>query len=236
MNSSLLGEFYFGISEKKIYICFFERGKNYFKSSVHFEIPENLNNNLNFKILLVLLKENIRKLEKNLGFFLNNGNISIQSNSYQSILFSIKNIFDEKKLDKKVIANLVQSCIQKFYIDEQNLSIIHIIINKYVIDDKVYKYLPNNIKFKKIILEIEFICLDKNLINKLKKLFNKCKIDIKKIVSYDYAKKFSKNHTDDTMCLSAYKVLNGINQSEVYQEENIQKKQGIFDKIFNFFD
>tara|TARA_B100002051_G_C16204208_1_gene378074 strand:+ start:71 stop:286 length:216 start_codon:yes stop_codon:yes gene_type:complete len=69
MNSSLLGEFYFGISEKKIYICFFERGKNYFKSSVHFEIPENLNNNLNFKILLVLLKENIRKLEKNLGFF-----------------------------------------------------------------------------------------------------------------------------------------------------------------------
>ena len=62
------------------------------------------------------------------------------------------------------------------------------------------------------------------------------KIDIKKIVSYDYAKKFSKNHTDDTMCLSAYKVLNGINQSEVYQEENIYKKQGIFDKIFNFFD
>ena len=167
---------------------------------------------------------------------MNNGNISIQSNSYQSILFSIKNIFDEKKIDKKVIANLVQSCIQKFYMDEQNLSIIHIIINKYVIDDKVYKYLPNNIKFKKIILEIEFICLDKNLINKLKKLFNKCKIDIKKIVSYDYAKKFSKNHTDETMCLSAYKVLNGINQSEVYQEENIYKKQGIFDKIFNFFD
>ena len=32
--------------------------------------------------------------------------------------------------------------------DEQNLSIIHIIINKYVIDDKVYKYLPNNIKRK----------------------------------------------------------------------------------------
>ena len=62
--------------------------------------------------------KNIRKIEKNLGFFLNNGNISIQSNSYQSILFSIKNIFDEKKLDKKVIANLVQSCIQKFYIDE----------------------------------------------------------------------------------------------------------------------
>ena len=50
-------------------------------------------------------------------------------------------------------------------------------------------------------------------------------------MSYDYAKKFSKNHTDDTMCLSAHKVLNGINQSEVYQEKKIQKKQAIFDNI-----
>ena len=89
---------------------------------------------------------------------------------------------------------------------------------------------------EKIILEIEFICLDKNLINKLKKLFNKCKIDIKKSCHMITLKNFSKNHTDDTMCLSAYKVLNGINQSEVYQEENNYKKQGIFDKIFNFFD
>ena len=37
------------------------------------------------------LNENIRNIEKNLGFFLNSGNISIHSNSYQSIVFSIKN-------------------------------------------------------------------------------------------------------------------------------------------------
>ena len=54
MNNSLMGEFYFGISENRIYICFFERGKNYFKSSVNFEIPENLNNNLNFEFYCLL--------------------------------------------------------------------------------------------------------------------------------------------------------------------------------------
>tara|TARA_B100000963_G_scaffold351849_1_gene364104 strand:+ start:2004 stop:2714 length:711 start_codon:yes stop_codon:yes gene_type:complete len=236
MSNSEKGDFYFGVSDKKIYICFFEKGKSHFKEDLNFEIPDSLNNDLNFKIIIDLLKENIRKIEKKLGFYLNSGNISIQSKSYQSILFSIKNIFDEKKLDKKVITNILQSGIQKFYINEKNLTIIHIIINKYIIDDKIYNLFPNNIKFKKIILEVEFICLDKNLINKVKKLFNECKINVIKIVSHDYAKKFLKDHLDDTLCLSAYKVLSGINQSEVYLENSISKKEGIFHKIFNFFD
>ena len=101
--------------------------------------------------------------------------------------------------------------------------IAHIIINKYVIDDKVYNFLPTNIKFRKIILEIEFICLDKNLINKIKGLFNECKINLNKIVSYEYAKKFLDDSNDETMCLSAHKVLNGANQSEVYLQEEKSK-------------
>jgi len=236
MNNSKKGNFYFGISEKKIYICFFESDKSYCKEKINFEIPDNLDNDLNFKIIKNLLKTNIRKIEKRLGFFLNSGNISIQSKSYQSILFSIKNIFDEKQLDKKVITNLVQGGIQKFYFGDQDLSIIHIIINKYIIDDKVYKYYPNNIKFKKIILEIEFICLDKKLIKKVKNLFSECKIDVNKIISHEYAKKFSNDVSDDAMCLTAHNIISSTNQSEVYLETNNQKKQGIFYKIFNLFD
>ena len=54
---------------------------------------------------------------------------------------------------------------------------------------------------------MEFVCLNKNLINKVKNLFNECKIDIKKIVSYDYAKKFLNNVEDNTLCFSAFKIL-----------------------------
>ena len=236
MNSFDRGNFYFGISDKKIYICYFENGKTYSKENINFEIPDNLSNDLNFKIIIKLLKKNIRKIENKLGFFLNSGNISIQSNSYQSIIFSIKNIFDEKHLDKKVITNLLQSGIQKFYIDEKHLSIVHIIINKYIVDDKVFINFPNNIKFKKIILEIEFICLNKYLVNKVKNLFSECKINVNKIISHEYAKRFSNNASDDTMCLSAHKVISGINQSEVYLESDLKKKRGIFYRIFNFFD
>ena len=57
MSNSDYENFYFGVSENKIYICFFENGKSYFKKSIDFEIPDKLNNNLNFKIISNLLKK-----------------------------------------------------------------------------------------------------------------------------------------------------------------------------------
>ena len=236
MSSSKNANFYFGISDNKIYICFIDNKKNKLSDSVSFDIPDSLSNNLNFKIILSLLRKNIRKMEKDIGLFVNSGNISIKSKSYQSILFSVKDIFDERELEKEVIIKLVRVAMQQLQKCEKNLTIIHVIINKYVIDDKVYNFFPNYKKFTKIILEIEFICLNKILIEKVKKLFNECKIDVKKIVSYDYAKKFLNNIKDDTLCLSAYEILNGANQSEVILTENTSKKHSLFDKIFNFFD
>ena len=37
------------------------------------------------------------------------------------------------------------------------------------------------------------------------------------------------------MCISANKVVNGVNQSEIYIEEELSKKH-IFYKIFDIFD
>ena len=236
MSNSKNSDFYFGISENKIYICFIDNKKNKLSNSVSFDIPDSLNNNLNFKIISSLLRENIRKLEKDLGLFVNSGNISIKSKSYQSILFSVKDMFDERELEKEVIIKLVRIAMQQFQKCEKNLTILHVIINKYVIDDKVYNFFPDYKKFSRIIIEIEFICLNKILVEKVKKLFNECKIDVKKIVSYDYAKKFLNNINDDTLCLSAYEILNGANQSEVILTENTSKKHSFFDKIFNLFD
>ena len=229
-------DFYFGISDNRIYLCSLDNKKNKIKNSVSFDIPDSLSNNLNFKIISSLLRENIRKLEKDLGLFVNSGNISIQSKSYQSILFSVKDMFDERELEKEVIIKLVKIAMQQFQKCEKNLTILHVIINKYVIDDKAYNFFPDYKKFSRIIIEIELICLNKILVEKVKKLFNECKIDVKKIVSYDYAKKFLNNIKDDTLCLSAYEILNGANQSEVILTENTPKKHSFFDKIFNFFD
>ena len=50
MSSFEKGDFYFGISDKKIHICYFEEGKNVYKENLNFEIPDSLNNDLNFKV------------------------------------------------------------------------------------------------------------------------------------------------------------------------------------------
>ena len=62
------------------------------------------------------------------------------------------------------------------------------------------------------------------------------KIKVNKIISFEYAKKFLNDEEDSTMCISAKKVINGANLSEVQIREDNQKKANIFDRIFNFFD
>jgi len=236
MNNSDSTNFYFGIADNKIYICFLDSEKNKLKNSVNFDIPDSLNNNLNFKIILNLLQKNIRKLEKELDLFINNGNISIQSKTYQNILLSVKDVFDERELDKEAINKLVRSAIQQLYNNEKSLTILHVIINKYIVDDKVFNFFPFGKKFKKIVLEIEFICLNKNLVNKVKKLFYECKIDVNKIISYEYARKFLGDYKDETLCVSACEILNEPNASEVILNENSLEKHSFFNKIFNFFE
>ena len=178
MNNSERTNFYFGIAENKIYICFLDSEKNKLKNSVNFDIPDSLNNNLNFKIILNLLQKNIRKLEKELDRFINNGNISIQSKTYQNILLSVKDVFDERELDKEVINKLVRSAIQQLYNNEKSLTILHVIINKYIVDDKqavdVFFMLLNsflkNSKSAAVFLEISNLKLILSTISVLKVL------------------------------------------------------------------
>ena len=139
MNNSNKGEFFWYFRQKNSYL-FFDNEKHKLKNTVNFDIPGSINNKLNFKIIFNLLRENIRKLEKDLDLFLNSGNISIQSETYQSILFSVKNIFDQRELDKDVITKLVRGGMEQLHKNEEKLTILHVIINKYLIDDKIYDF------------------------------------------------------------------------------------------------
>ena len=71
MSNSDYEDFYFGISDNKIHICFLKMDKTILKKSINFEIPDTLNNNLNFKIISSLLKNNIRMFEKRSRFIFN---------------------------------------------------------------------------------------------------------------------------------------------------------------------
>ena len=81
------------------------------------------------------------------------------------------------------------------------------IIKKYKINDLEYNFAPSNIDCEKISLDIEFICLPKNLIKKLELLFRDFEITIDKFVCSFYANSFASN----------------LNSRNICQNENINK-------------
>ena len=112
--------------------------------------------------------------------------------------------------------------------------IVHMIINKYIIGEKSYSSIPNELHHENIFLEIRFMCLKINICQKLRKLFSKYQITIKKIFNYEYVNGF-KNTTHDNMFDIADKLLHGLNQNEISFINKTSKNKGFFEKFFDFF-
>ena len=71
---------------------------------------------------------------------------------------------------------IVQSEVQYFRTFDERLSIIHLVINKYIIDDKVFNYLPTNMKnLQNYLRDRVYMFKNKKLIAKVKNLFKNAK-------------------------------------------------------------
>ena len=126
------------------------------------------------------------------------------------------------------LKNLCQSNLQ-------NKKIIHFLIEKYVIDNKFYTTLPENVNCNIFSLDTEFICLSKNLIENIEKILKKYHISLNQILSASYLEKF-KDNTDNTIFTTASRIISGHNSNEVLLIGKINKKQGFFERFFNFFN
>ena len=126
------------------------------------------------------------------------------------------------------LKNLCQSNLQ-------NEKIIHFLIEKYVIDNKFYTALPENVNCNTFSLDTEFICLPKNLIENIENIFKKYHISLNQILSASYLEKI-KDNTDNTIFTTASRIISGHNNNEVLLIGKINKKQGFFEKFFNFFN
>ena len=68
----------------------------------------------------------------------------------------------------------------------------------------------------------------------LNRILKNCNIELKKIISHQYSSRFADNN-DTSPCIAAKKVIDGINPSEVQIHNLEPKRQGLFEKMFNFF-
>ena len=140
----------------------------------------------------------IQKMEKKYGTHLDNVNLMIDTPDLFSIDISIKKKFDKKKIDINDISPLVlesKLLIQKNY---NNKKILHIIIQKYNIDENEYYFFPNeNIFCDNLILDIKFICFDNLIYENLIKSFKENHIFINQICCSSYVKSLDYNNYFD---------------------------------------
>ena len=190
---------------------------------------------LKFRKMDEFLDSNILKIEKKLDSFIKDIYVILDSKEFHSIKLSIKKDNNGNLINSEALIHPLNDLKNLCQSNLFNKKIIHFFIEKYVIDNKFYTSLPENVKCNIFSLDTEFICLSKNLIENIEKILKKYHISLNQILSANYVEKF-KDNTHDTIFTTASRIISGHNSNEVLLVSKINKKQGFFERFFNFFN
>ena len=199
------------------------------------DLVDNLSNARNFEILEKFLKNNIFDIEKELSSYVENINLVIDHNDFLFVNLSMKYNSDGVSFNfNRLNSSLIE--LKKYFQNTiSNFEIIHMVINKFIVDGKVYSQLIEASNYNKICIEIKFICLNRNVIKNLKNILSRYQIFVKNIICFKYLKEFE-NFNNSKSTVIAQKVLNGMNQNEIFYTKKSSTKHSFFEKFFNFFN
>ncbi|WP_440921768.1 hypothetical protein [Candidatus Pelagibacter sp.] len=190
---------------------------------------------LKFRKMDEFLDYNILKIEKKLDSFIKDIYVILDSKEFHSIKLSIKKDNNGNLINSEALIHPLNDLKNLCQSNLHNKKIIHFLIEKYLIDNKFYTTLPENVNCNIFSLDTEFICLSKNLIENIEKILKKYHISINQILSASYLEKF-KDNSDNNIFTTASRIISGHNSNEVLLTGKINKKQGFFERFFNFFN
>ena len=233
MTEELSFETYLSISEKKfeIYLLDKKKLKNIYKEEVHVENDSDL---IDYNLLNSFLDKNIFKIEKLIGNFLRSIVIIIENQQILNFSIGIKKKNYDGKINKHFLESSLAELKDLFKENYQNNKIIHFIVNRYLIDGINYTSFDEEIDGEEMCVEVNFISISNILIKRINSVLEKYQIKINYIFEKQYIKKFSEGEHLD-LSLIAFKIQNGHNQNEIALVPKSQKKEGFFEKFFQFF-
>ena len=221
------------IDSSKMSIAAFDKitKKNIFFKDYNF-INE-ICNKINFLEIQNTLKDKIIEIEKNIGHFVNDLNLMIDTNESFFVDLSIAKDIDGKIVEKKDILYLIQNAKQEVLRSYLHSNVVHIVISGYIADNNNYEFFPKNISCKRLSLDIRFIFLPKKLISNIEDIFNKNQISIKKVICTQYVNSIIE--TKSNICESGLKIIQGFNEKEVMMVPKKIEKKGFFERLFHLF-
>tara|TARA_B100001996_G_scaffold40392_1_gene29532 strand:+ start:1153 stop:2337 length:1185 start_codon:yes stop_codon:yes gene_type:complete len=156
--------------------------------------------NENLQVLDKLIKELIYEAEKKINTHIKDLNIMLDLSNFNPIDLSLKKNYEGEYINADDIQILLQESKQIVQENNQDKKIIHMIVKKFIFDEKVYFEAPEeDIKCKNLTLEIKFICYPNTIINNIENIFKNNDILVNSISCSTYIKslnynKFFKNH------------------------------------------
>ena len=226
-------ETYLYVSRNKFEISLFDKveSKNLYKNES--KIKNNLDN-ISFLDLSKFLDENIFKIEKLIGKFIKNIFLIVEYNNNLDVNICIKKKNYDNLLSKKNLEYALIDVRDLFMENYKKQTIMHIIINNYLIDGKYHSSFVNNLKCDYLCLEVSFISLSSEFIYKFEKILEKYQITISQTLSGNYIKHFF-NEKNIDICDMAQKITHGCNENEVAIIPKNKENKGFFEKFFQLF-
>ena len=192
-------ETYIDLGSSKVRVGIFDNNfiiKNFFEEKN--TISDFSLNNFNMDNSNRIIRELIQKAEKKIGVHINNVNLLIDSPYFFSIDISLKKNLEGKKATNEDIQYLLQEGRQLIQSNYGDKKIIHIIIEKFIFDNKEFDDLPDEkIECNSLCLEIKFICLSNLIFDQLNKNLNENQLSIRNIFCSSYVKSLDYNNLFD---------------------------------------
>ena len=235
--SEFFFDIYFEFNYSKINLAAFNKISDkleYYKEQTY-ESYFNNYKELNFEKLEKLIEECILEIEKSTGEFVRDIYLIIETPQSKSLKLSVTKNNEGNKVIKEDATYLVQDAKQQILKTNQDLRILHIIVENYVLDNVQHKFLPLNQICNKFSIDVKFICFPKNLLKNFEKLFLKQQIIINRFICLNYIKTLEHIDKGQNICEQGKGIVKGINKQEVVSISKEPKRKGFFEKLFHFF-
>ena len=226
-------ETYLSLTKNKFEIFLFDKInlKNLYKDELKLEESFNY---MDLEKLSKFLDNQIFKIEKIYGKFIKNIYLILEDDLNLEVNICIKKKNYNNLINKKNLENALTEVKDLFKENYQQQTIIHMIINNYLINEKNYSSFIDNLRGDNLCLEVNFMSISNNILFKFDKILEKYQITISQYLNGNYVKNFF-NEENIELSEMAYKLRNGHNDNEVILvPKNIENK-GFFEKFFQLF-
>ena len=194
----------------------------------------NTSNKIDFILLNEFLENNIFKIEKLAGNFINNINIVIENKSILTSNMCIKKKNYTGEITSAILESMLADIKDVFKENYNQYKLIHMIIDKYMIDGVSYSSLQDQTSNDEICLEIKLILISNLIIFEIENILKKYQIQVNNYLDKRYLKNFFLDKQLDISQM-AHKLNNGMNTNEVRITSKSSKKLSFFEKFFQLF-